>query len=312
MAYIDFDPKTNSIRLVKGLVTNNLEMNEIVAQGGAYSIFKDKEKDEFKGIKLNDYLSDLELKGAKAENLFKSMLDENDVPFLYIGQGPLGLERSNVLKDKMKSKRPDFLVNLPDMGILFFDVKCRQKKGFPTSSKTYFQLFKNEIIGLINLHEQLLVPVWIAFVDEYIISDDSSTKPEFYLVPISVLKKYYDQLKANLSERENEMLTSVRIPDELLYEVKDKFAFKVGMTIINPELAITFAKSYKGLIRRIEDKIKDCIRTNSVLKSNLSQTIIKDTSKYAFRNEVETILSKLISEKVIEYEPKRPLALMGE
>jgi len=295
---------------VKGIVKNDIELIEVETPDRNYSIFKEKE--EFKGIKLNNYLSELELKGTKAENLFKSLMDENDVPFLYIGQGPLGLERSNVLKDKMKSKRPDFLVNLPDMGILFFDVKCRQKKGFPTSSKTYFQLFKNEIIGLINLHEQLLVPVWIAFIDEYIISDDTSTRPEFYLIPISLLKKYFDQLKENLTERENDMLTSIRIPDELMYEVKDKFAFKVGVSNINEELAISFAKSYKGLIRRIEDKIKECIRSNSVLKTNLSQAIIKDTSKFAFRNEVETILQKLIHEKVIEYEPYKPLTLLGE
>lgn len=310
MAFIDFDPKTNSIRLVKGIVKHENEFSEIRAKGGAYSFYKDN--DEFKGIKLNDYLSDLELKGAKAENLFKSLLDENMVPFLYIGQGPLGLERSSVLKDNMKSKRPDFLVNLPDMGILFFDVKCRQKKGFPTSSRTYFQLFKSEIISLINLHEQLLVPVWIAFIDEFIVSDDGTTKPEFYLMPISLMKKFYDQLNENLTEREKEMLTSIRIPDELLYEVKEKFAFKVGITNIDTELAKNFARNYKGLIRRIEDKIKDCIRTNTVLKSNLSQTIIKETSKFAFRNEVEAILTKLINEKVIEYEPKRPLSLMGE
>lgn len=311
MAYIDFDPKTNSIKLIKGIVkqTDN-ELTEIEANGGIYSIYKDKE--EFKGIKLNDYLSDLELKGAKAENLFKSLLDSNDVPFLYIGQGPLGMERSNVLKQKMNSKRPDFLVNLPDMGILFFDVKCRQKKGFPTSSKTYFQLFKSEIIGLINLHEQLLVPVWVAFIDEFIVSDDSSTNPEFYLIPISLLKKYYEGLVSNLTEREKEMLTSIRIPDELLNEVKDKFSFNVGVSNINKDLGQTFAKYYKGMIRRIEDKIKECIRSKTVLKSNLSQTIIKETGKFAFRNEVENILKQLIEEKVVEYEPSKPLKLSGE
>ena len=126
------------------------------------------------------------------------------------------------------------------------------------------------------------------------------------------IESWIEQLKENLSERENEMLTCIRIPQELLYGVKDKFEFNVGVTLLDPEVSKNFAKSYKGLIRRIEDKIKDCIRTSSVLKSNLSQAIIKDTSKYAFRNEVEIILSKLISEKVIEYEPKKPLALMGE
>lgn len=310
MAYIDFDPNTNSIKLVKGLAKRDHDMTEISANNGDYSILKEKES--FKGIKINEYLSDLELKGAKAENLFKLLLDENEFPFLYIGQGPLGFERSNVLKDKINSRRPDFLVNLPDMGILFFDVKCRQKKGFPSSTHSYFHLFKTEIIGLINLHEQLLVPVWIAFIDEATISDDKTSNPQFSLVPISLLKKYYDQLKVNLSERENEMLTCVRIPDELLNEMNEKFTFKVGVSTINPDLAKIFAKNYKGLIRRVEDKIKECIRKSPILKTNVSQKINDEISKFAFRNEVESILIQLINEKVIEYEARRPLSLSGE
>ena len=311
MAYTEFDASENSIKVLKGIISkHDFPFTETIEQGGLFSIFKENEI--FKGIKLNDYLSHLELKGVKAEKLFKDLLEKNDVPCLYIGQGPHGVEKSNVLKDKMKSRRPDFLVNLPDMGILFFDVKCRLRKGFPSNPKTYFQLFRTEIDGLINLHERLLVPVWIAFIDESCVSDEKNMLTEFFLTPISSIKKYYDSLKSNLTERENKLITSIRIPDELLYSVKDTFTFKVGMSNVNEELAINFAKSYKGLLRRIEDKIKECIRNQKVLKTQLSQTIIEETRQYAFKAEVDLILKTLIEEKVIEYEAYKPLALQGE
>ena len=58
----------------------------------------------------------------------------------------------------------------------------QKEQGFPNSSKRYFQVFKAEIEGLINLHERLLVPVWVAFIDESIVSADT-TEPEFYILP---------------------------------------------------------------------------------------------------------------------------------
>jgi hypothetical protein len=108
------------------------------------------------------------------------------------------------------------------------------------------------------------------------------------------------------------MLTSVRIPDQFLFEINTAFTFKVGISSVDDELVKEFSKKYKGLIRKIEDQIKNCIRTQKVLKSNLTQTLIKETGSFAFRNEVENILQTLIDEKVVVYEPKKPLSLLGE
>jgi hypothetical protein len=312
MAFIEFDSKNNSIKVIRGIVTPTTEFIEIDSKGNNYSIFKNQETKDFTGVKLNSYMSPLELKGYKAETVFKLMLEQNNVPFLYVGQGPLGIEKSNILKDKMNSKRPDFLVNLPDIGTLFFDVKCRQKKGFPNNKKTYFQLFDSEINTLINLHEQLLVPVWIAFVDESKFKNGIMQESQFFIVPISTIKKYYDRLKLNLDQKEIKMLTSIRIPDEFLFEINTSFNFKVGISIVDEELIKEFAMKYKGLIRKIEDQIKNCIRTKNVLKSNLTQTLINETGSFAFKNEVDKILQSLIEEKVVVYEPKKPLSLLGE
>lgn len=312
MAYIDFDSDTNSIKVIRGIMSPTTELEEITAKGKSYSIFKESESKEFKGLKLNHYMSELELKGFKTEMIFKEMLEKNHVPYLYVGQGPLGIERSNVLKDKLNSKRPDFMVNLPDIGSLFFDIKCRQKKGFPNSKAKFFQLFESEVISLINLHEQLLVPVWVAFMDESEFNDGIIPASKFNIVSISNLKKYYDKLKSSLSDRENQMLTSIRIPDELLFTLNENFNFKVGGTTIDQELILDFSKKYKGLIRKIEDLIKNCIRSEKILKSNLTNSLIKQTADFAFRNEVERILATLIKEGIIVFEPKKPLALLGE
>jgi hypothetical protein len=104
MAYIHFDSQTNSIKVIRGLVTPTTEFIEIDSKGNNYSIFKNQETNDFIGVKLNSYMSPLELKGFKAETVFKLMLEKNNVPFLYVGQGPLGIEKSNILKDKMNSK----------------------------------------------------------------------------------------------------------------------------------------------------------------------------------------------------------------
>lgn len=312
MAYIDFDSESNSIKVIRGMMSPTIDLEEIVAKGTSYSIFKDKESKEFKGLKLNQYMSDLELKGFKTEMIFKELLEKNNVPYLYVGQGPLGIERSNVLKDKLNSKRPDFMVNLPDIGSLFFDIKCRRKKGFPNSNTKYFQLFDSEVVSLINLHEQLLVPVWVAFMDESELNEGSNPISKFNIVSISNLKKFYDKLKGSLSERENEMLTSIRIPDEILFTLNDNFNFKVGGTSLDQEVVIDFAKKYKGLIRKIEDLIKNSIRAEKILKSNITNSLTKQTGDFAFRNEVEKILATLIKEDVIVFEPKKPLTLLGE
>jgi hypothetical protein len=308
MAYIDFDHQHNTLKAIRGIISYDTRLEEKVDPLG-FSTYT--EQGQLKGICLPDYLSDLELKGIKAENYFKELLDNNNIPYLYIGQGPIGIERSLVLKDKMKSKRPDFLVNLPDIGILFYDVKCRKKQGFPNSSRKYFQVFKTEIEGLINLHEQLLVPVWVAFIDESIVSADT-TEPEFYLAPISLIKRYITLLKSNLGDREFKIITSIRLPDELFNEIKGIFSFKVGISIVKEETAKSFANSYKGLIRRIEDKIKDRIRKSSVLKTHLAHSIIDETKDFAFKAEVEIIIKQLIDEKIIIYEPNKPLTLQGE
>ena len=117
MSYLDYNNKTNSLFVGKGSASKRKHL-EIIDQNTNYTEFK--LEDEFGGIELSDFLTPFEKDGVNGELRFKELLDRNNVPYLYVGQGPFGIERSGILIDKTESKRPDFLVNIKDMGNIAF------------------------------------------------------------------------------------------------------------------------------------------------------------------------------------------------
>lgn len=306
MSYIEFSTEKNSISIIKTSPSSreNLVIKPTEIKG--VSIYE-KEK-EFCGVAVESFLTDIELKSVKSESYFKSLLENNNIPFLYVGQGPTGVEYSETLNKKLKSHRPDFLVNFPDIGSLFFDVKCRYKIGFSNSNR-YFYLFRDEADSLINLHEKLLIPVWLAFYD----SESVDTKPEkIHLMPISLFKQLRDALRQRLTEREYKFFSVFRIPEDLLTPIVDKFVFQVGHSVISESLMAKTSNNYKGLFRRIEDEVRGAIRKGKVLKSKLSDKLIAESLSFVIRPEIDNVVAVLIDEGTVIYEPRKPLGLLGE
>ena len=306
MSYIDYNTAENSISLIK--VPKRLENDYQLVD--ADENFQTIEKDgQFIGLKLFDFLSNMELQGRIGEDAFKELLDKNRIPYLYIGQGPVGIEYSETLKNVVQSKRPDFLINIPDIGILFIDVKCYRRIGFPKDKNSYFQIFIKEIQSLVNLHKQLLVPVWVAFYD----MESAKNEPHFYLVSISSLKRYADEILRKLDKRECSLLSSLRIPNELLHNINETIFFRAGLTEIEDEMIESFSNKHSGLIRRIEDEIKLLIRTGEVSKSKVGEQVLNIIGQdLCFKIEIDLILGNLINEGVVIYNKKKPLKLLGE
>lgn len=65
--------------------------------------------------------ADLKAKGEKAEAAFRAWLNQESAAFLYIEQSPLNVPAP--LRGKIK--RPDYLVGLPSVGMVAFDVKAK-------------------------------------------------------------------------------------------------------------------------------------------------------------------------------------------
>lgn len=60
-------------------------------------------------------------KGAKAEADFRAWLDASTLPHLYVEQSPVTVPEP--LRGKIK--RPDYLVGIPGVGLVAFDVKAK-------------------------------------------------------------------------------------------------------------------------------------------------------------------------------------------
>jgi hypothetical protein len=127
MSYINYKSDENAIYVCKGYYRT---FDRLISESENENFVTLKNGEKFNGVKIKNFLSEKELDGLKCEEKFKKLLEQNNIPFLYIGQGPFGIERSGILIEQTKSKRADFILNIPDMGTLLFDVKCRSKIGF--------------------------------------------------------------------------------------------------------------------------------------------------------------------------------------
>lgn len=306
MSYIDFDYTKNSILICKGDSRNR---NKLSKSDSHLNFDVYDYENNFSGIEIFDFLSELEQDGLKGELKFKELLEENHIPYLYIGQGPFGIERSGILIEKTKSKRADFLVNIQDMGTILFDVKCRNKIKFHNREESYFSIYISELEALRNLQNSILMPVWLAFIERKEIDNHA----KFHFISISSIIKFWSGLlRFYPNENEFNEITVLRIPNELFTIIDDKIIFEVGLKNIHEELLNEYAKLNIGLNRVIKDKIKETIRKTNCLKSRVHHELQSVGVNYCFPIEVFHHTQNMIDLQIIEYTPKKPLKLFGE
>jgi hypothetical protein len=267
------------------------------------------DNNELVGIEVKDLYLKEEKKGLKAENCFKQKLEDNKIPYLYIGQNPIGLHKSEVLLKDMKSKRPDFFVQIPNLGGVFFDVKCRKKIGFVKEGKKFFQLTIGEIDALKRLQDYLMTPVWIAFADEYDVYKKSTF--DFNIVSISNIYDFLSKIKEHINKEIYNNISCLRIPNRLMSKVDKEFKFQIGFSKLQEELISEYAELNKGLVNRLQDDIKNYIRNNEVYKSKLDSEL-NINIKYAFRFEIRKVLESLIESNIVIWNKYEYLTLVGE
>ncbi len=309
MAFVSYDPESNYYDVIRGVYNGSREFRE---QEAAPDISLLMEGKEVSGVRIRNIFERNEVLGAKGEEYVKGFMDRNGVPCLYVGQGPAGVQKSEVLKTTLQAHRPDFLIHLPDLGTLFFDVKCRWRRAFNEKGETCFYLFKSEMESLIKLHFNLFIPVWIAFIDSHAFNRNDA-KPPMYMVCASQLDAFWTEMKKQLTESEANALGVIRIPMALLQEVKDKLEFQIGVQKIPDELVVRYAELHRGMVRRVQDEVRVFIRKNQVLKTALPRKMLTaEKLPFLLDADVRAALNSMIQANVVRFEDQRPLALVGE
>ena len=238
MALINYDIEKNKLTFIKGGkfdLDKILQHEEVVICPEIENLIglRNRANNEFQGISYNSFFSDEEVKGFKGEKLFNEFLVSKNIPALYVGQGINPIENADII-NQQQAKRPDYLVTLPNLGSVFFDVKCRTKILNEKNGKKVFYLSNDDIEKLHNLKNALLVPVWIAFIDA---NDIDKSSPTFYICPISTIYNYFKNIKEAL-QHNNYPLGLVLIPEEFLHD------FNNEVILINNKIETTIIEKY--------------------------------------------------------------------
>ncbi|MBY0245751.1 MAG: hypothetical protein K2Q03_09880 [Sphingobacteriaceae bacterium] len=170
---------------------NSLKDTKIDFSQTGLNLALNKENNSFLGLKISNFLDRREMNyvGLAAEVAFKKILEESNIPCLYVGQGLNFQERNSEIKycnKNIKIKRPDYLVVFPELGSILVDVKRRKRVKFQIKAKIEdaFTLGYEEIDNLYQLREYLNLPVWVAF---------TSDNKEFFMCQVKILKEIKDR-----------------------------------------------------------------------------------------------------------------------
>jgi hypothetical protein len=132
--------------------------------------------------------------GPKGEKAFSDLCNKFDCEFLHIRQG---LDERSSKMWRTGQKRPDFLVNIPDITSLFVDVKVRERKTAGIQSKKLasikaFSVDFSDFVKMKQMENRIRISTWYAFFEMRGESDlfDSPA----YLTPLSRVEKQLPDL----------------------------------------------------------------------------------------------------------------------
>jgi len=213
------------------------------------------------------------IKGDSHEKYFTEFLDNHGLPFIYVEQGPQDKYYSKIFKGN-KTKRPDLLVYLPNIGHVFIDVKSRYAiEDLNNADNNKFYIRKDEIYSLFLFQSYFLLPFWIAFI-----STKKGDNKNFYFVPISVLKLYTDQLSEELGKNNNLLnYLFIRIPNSFLRKADD---------IIN---LISINDTYDNIMKKEAEEYKKLNDKIIEITDDLKKNNISDIQDYCKNNKIEYI-----------------------
>ncbi len=112
-------------------------------------------------------------KGKEAESRFRQWLDKHKIPYFYIKQDIDSF--SSAFKNSFSGKRPDFMILIPNFGLIFVDIKY---KKINPEYKTY-PIDKEEATKYSSLQRMFNLHIW------YVLSNEESDYKTWLWIPIS-------------------------------------------------------------------------------------------------------------------------------
>lgn len=288
MRDIDFNSKEKPT--LNYLIDCDLENENNIIISNPYNEFSVYDLDcNFEKAVLNYFSFNLKLSNLNEELSFKTLLENNKIPYLYTGNGLFAIET-----DKKKFRKVDFLVNLRGFGRVIFDLKCREKVKFYNSDTKYFSILTSEIQELKNLQADVSLPLWISFSDKNLV--DKKEKTIFYLVSISTIEKFWKNLRLYFDDLENfKEIKILRIPNEFFIKSECVVSLESEQNQIDEKILNDFSKKIYAHNKKIKEELILFIKKNDkYLKSKIAKKLSKEKLFFCSEDEINEHLDRLI------------------
>ena len=284
MAEISRNSKENYFEVYKGFHKSRFagELERIPVKDSNLEMLKSRKK--IIGARFKNFYEKIEIASYYAENELKKILERNKFFSIYLGMHFELDEKDKSFYLNIGNTRPDFLVNLPGIGNVFVDVKCRKLLTFQQDAKTEdkkdsegedeafklcFNINKDEVHQLLQIEQKLNIPVWLAFKDyncfDYLKKEYSDH--DFYLIPVSDVSEYIERLDSAL-KRYSKLFYSYRIPIDVLTKTAKLSSIRFH-TDFDTDLIKKMAEISISSLSKIKKEILDLVSTEKVYKTYL-------------------------------------------
>ena len=126
-------------------------------------------------------------KGKEAEKKFQQWLDKNNIPYMYIHQEP----ETFASFFKAGFKRPDFIILIPNIGLILVDVKYR----VISNKHNDIAIDSDDLTKYSKLQRNFNLPIWFA------ISNREINYEKWFWIPVSkTIELMLPQFKSSLSQ----------------------------------------------------------------------------------------------------------------
>ena len=337
MAEISRNSKENYFEVYKGFHKSRFagELERIPVKDSNLEMLKSRKK--IIGARFKNFYEKIEIASYYAENELKKILERNKFFSIYLGMHFELDEKDKSFYLNIGNTRPDFLVNLPGVGNVFIDVKCRKLLTFQQDAETgdnkkdnkendeafklCFNINKNEVHQLLQIEQKLNIPVWLAFKDYNCFNYHKKeySDQDFYLIPVSDAVEYIEKLDSAL-KKYSKLFYSYRIPVDALTKTAKLSSIRFH-TDFDADLIKKMAEISILALSKIKKEILNLVSTEKVYKTYLPYILSgNELSNSKFKGklaeftpqDINSVLWYLIDKGELHYRKEKYLKINTE
>lgn len=322
MAELTRNSKENTLEIYQGFHKSKFleDMKREELKDSDITLLKGKKKIE--GISISNFFETTEIASYIAENELGKIFEKKQYKCVYTGNFMQISERSADFHLNIGKTRPDFLVKVPNIGMIFIDVKCRKLYELSGDHNVkYFNLNREETDELMAVQSDMDIPVWIAVKDfgKFDAVKKTYKDPDFYFISLTVLNSFIRKMNSQ-NGADSKLFYSYKIPVGLFRKDNKLLTFSFDDKFDRDQIKI-YSEIMLNSINEIRNMIFKAVAEEEFMKSYMPYVLSGYYSAEKTRSrfngalshltpqDINSVLWKMIDDKEIIHSKGKPLTV---